>query len=227
YAGNGTVTLIPSGNSNNPTISANNIVTQASSSATSAWAQSVTSAQLNLGPLQNNGGPTFTQALLLGSVAIAAGNSTISNALPVSGKDQRGVNRITSDIGAYSFGIQVTTTAASGAGSLDAAITLANNTPGNDDINFNLTGTSPYTITLAAALPTILDVSTAGTLTINGLGAKNLVVDANQGNFSIFNIASGGNLSISGVTVTRARKTTGNGGAFNNAGTLTITNSTI
>jgi len=45
------VTLIPSGNSNNPTISANNIVTQASSSATSAWAQSVTSAQLNLGHL--------------------------------------------------------------------------------------------------------------------------------------------------------------------------------
>ncbi|MFZ9860109.1 MAG: choice-of-anchor Q domain-containing protein, partial [Gemmataceae bacterium] len=226
YAGNGTVTLIPSGNSNNPTISANNIVTQASSSATSAWAQSVTSAQLNLGPLQNNGGPTFTQALLLGSVAIAAGNSTISNASPVSGKDQRGVNRITSDIGAYSFGIQVTTTAASGTGSLDAAITLANNTPGNDDINFNLTGTSPYTITLAAALPTILDVSTAGTLTINGLGAKNLVVDANQGNFSIFNIAAGGNLNISGVNVTGVNSTN-NGGAFNNFGYLAVSNSTI
>jgi hypothetical protein len=234
YAGNGTVTLIPSGNSNNPTILANNIVTQASSSATSAWAQSVTSAQLNLGPLQNNGGPTFTMALLPGSVAIAAGNSTISNASPVSGKDQRGINRITSDIGAYSFGIQVTTTAASGTGSLDAAITLANNTPGNDDINFNLTGTSPYTITLAAALPTILNVSTAGTLTITGLGASSLNISGSDPtnlnnatrNFNIFNIASGGNLSISGVTVSGS-KTSGSGGAFNNAGILTVTNSTL
>ncbi len=226
YAGNGTVTLIPSGNSNNPTISANNIVTQASSSATSAWAQSVTSAQLNLGPLQNNGGPTFTMALLPGSIAIGNGNSTISNASPVSGKDQRGVNRITSDIGAYSFGIQVTTTAASGTGSLDAAITLANNTPGNDDINFNLTGTSPYTITLAAALPTILNVSTAGTLTINGLGASALTINGNQGNFSIFTINTGGNLTISGVTVSGAQ-TTGEGGAFNNSGILSVSNSTL
>jgi hypothetical protein len=46
-----------------------------------------------LGPLQNNGGPTFTQALLSGSPAIGAGSATISNATPINGLDQRGVTR--------------------------------------------------------------------------------------------------------------------------------------
>jgi hypothetical protein len=125
----------------------------------------------------------------------------------------------------------VTTTADSGAGSLRQAITDANASAANDIIEFNFAaGTAPYTITLASALPSIARTSTAGTLTITGLGASSLTIDANLGNFSIFDIASGGNLSISGVTVARARKTTtttGNGGAFNNAGTLTVSNSTL
>jgi hypothetical protein len=52
-----------------------------------------------LGPLQNNGGPTQTMALLLGSPAIGAGDTT--GAPPT---DQRGAPRIvngTIDIGAY------------------------------------------------------------------------------------------------------------------------------
>jgi len=121
----------------------------------------------------------------------------------------------------------VTTTADSGAGSLRQAITDANATSANDIIEFNFAaGTAPYTITLASALPTIATTSTAGTLTITGLGASSLRIDANRGNFSIFDIASGANLSISGVTVTGANKS-GVGGAFLNSGTLTITNSTI
>ncbi len=40
----------------------------------------------NLGPLQNNGGSTFTHALLPGSIAIDAGNSTLTT-------DQRGLAR--------------------------------------------------------------------------------------------------------------------------------------
>jgi hypothetical protein len=122
----------------------------------------------------------------------------------------------------------VTTTADSGAGSLRQAITDANATVANDIIEFNFAaGTAPYTITLASALPSIATTSTAGTLTITGLGASSLTIDANLGNFGIFNIDSGGNLSISGVTVTGARRTTDNGGAFINSGTLTITNSTL
>ena len=53
----------------------------------------------HLGPLQNNGGPTSTEALLPGSPAIGAGDPT--NAPPT---DQRGLPRIingTIDIGAY------------------------------------------------------------------------------------------------------------------------------
>jgi len=52
-----------------------------------------------LGPLQNNGGPTFTHALLSGSPAIDAGDNT---GAPTT--DQRGFSRIvggTIDIGAY------------------------------------------------------------------------------------------------------------------------------
>ena len=59
----------------------------------------VTAAVVNLGPLQNNGGPTFTHALLCGSLAIAAGDPVNSPAT-----DQRGFPRIINgriDSGAY------------------------------------------------------------------------------------------------------------------------------
>ena len=57
-----------------------------------------------IGPLANNGGPTQTHALLLGSPAIDAGSNTICDASPVSSVDQRGVSRpqgATCDIGAF------------------------------------------------------------------------------------------------------------------------------
>ena len=53
----------------------------------------VTAAQLNLGPLQNtNGGPTATEGLLAGSVAIGAGNPALVTSPPFSSPatDQRG-----------------------------------------------------------------------------------------------------------------------------------------
>ncbi|MFN6052875.1 MAG: hypothetical protein ACK47R_18760, partial [Planctomycetia bacterium] len=103
----------------------------------------------------------------------------------------------------------------------------ANTTAGNDTIDFAFaTGTSPYTITLASALPNIAATSTAGTVTINGLGPNNLVINAKQGNFNIFTIATGGNLTISGVTVTGANAA-GYGGALKNSGALSIFNSTL
>src|SRR5438445_2732159 len=58
-------------------------------------------AALKLGPLQNNGGPTLTHALLCGSPAIDAGDNT--SAPPT---DQRGFPRIvggTIDIGSYEY----------------------------------------------------------------------------------------------------------------------------
>jgi hypothetical protein len=55
----------------------------------------------NLGPLQNNGGPTFTMALTLTSPAFGAGNPNVSG-LPAT--DQRGLPRLTNgrlDLGAF------------------------------------------------------------------------------------------------------------------------------
>lgn len=57
-----------------------------------------------LGPLQNNGGPTKTHALLLGSTAIGTGDNTLCAAWPVLNLDQRGVTRPQGsqcDVGAY------------------------------------------------------------------------------------------------------------------------------
>ena len=61
-----------------------------------------------LDPLQNNGGPTLTHALLPGSPAIDAGHDAVCAAPPVNGVDQRGVSRPQGeacDIGAYELGI--------------------------------------------------------------------------------------------------------------------------
>lgn len=46
-----------------------------------------------LGPLQNNGGPTWTMALGSGSAAIDAANDAICAAAPVNNLDQRGITR--------------------------------------------------------------------------------------------------------------------------------------
>ena len=57
-----------------------------------------------LGPLQNNGGPTQTMALGPGSAAIDAANDAICAAPPVNNLDQRGIARPQGphcDIGAY------------------------------------------------------------------------------------------------------------------------------
>ncbi len=56
--------------------------------------------------LANNGGPTETIALPLGSAAIDAGNNAVCAAAPVNGVDQRGVTRpqhSQCDIGAYEY----------------------------------------------------------------------------------------------------------------------------
>ena len=124
---------------------------------------------------------------------------------------------------------RVTNTTDSGAGSLREAIIDANATTGNDQIIFDssvfLAGVGTI-ISLTAALPSIVDISTGGTLTITGPGASSLTIDANGGNYSIFSIDNGGDLTISGVTVTGANSPN-DGGAFKNSGSLTVTNSTL
>lgn len=62
-----------------------------------------------LGTLANNGGPTATHSLLLGSPAIGAGGNSTCAAAPVNGLDQRGISRPQGahcDIGAYEDTVQ-------------------------------------------------------------------------------------------------------------------------
>jgi hypothetical protein len=61
-----------------------------------------------LGPLANNGGSTWTLALLAGSPAIDAGNDSVCTNSPVSGLDQRGVTRPQGahcDIGSFELNV--------------------------------------------------------------------------------------------------------------------------
>lgn len=71
----------------------------------------VQSATINLGPLQDNGGPTFTHALLSGSTAIDTGDGAICAAAPVNNLDQRGMTRpqgAECDVGAFEADALVT-----------------------------------------------------------------------------------------------------------------------
>ncbi len=73
----------------------------------------LSAAALRLGPLQDNGGPTFTHALLCGSPAINAGDNT--GAPPT---DQRGFPRIVGgmiDIGSFEYNNSAPTITCSGA----------------------------------------------------------------------------------------------------------------
>jgi len=94
-----------------------------------------------LGPLQDNGGPTFTHELLAGSPAIEAGTNAGSPAT-----DQRGLARpagVNCDVGAYEYSAvpvcPVTTTADSGPGSLRECLVYANSNPGTP-VRFNIPG---------------------------------------------------------------------------------------
>ncbi len=105
---------------------------------------------------------------------------------------------------------------------LREAMTTANASAEADTIVFasSLFTGGAGTITLGSGLPTIAAASTAGALTITGPGAATLTITANNGNFRVFQVASGGNASLSGMTVTGVNST--GYGAIQNAGTLAI-----
>ncbi len=184
-----------------------------------------------LGPLQYNGGPTQTMLPQPNSPALNAGlSSTLST-------DQRGFPRptgtgVVSDLGAVQVGPLIVTTTAdstdtsavcdgSDTCSLRDAITLANS-QGSGDISFASSITStPSTITLGSALPPI----TATNITITGPGA-NLLTVSGKNLYQVFNINSSSvTASLSGLTI--ANGSAPAGGGINNAGTLTVSNSTL
>src|SRR5579884_1121992 len=158
----------------------------------------------DLGPLQNNGGPTQTMALLPGSPAIDAGDNTAPS-LPAT--DQRGYARIVGngiDIGAYEYGATPATADLSVQVNAPAGVPLGRQIPYQltvtnsssiDQSNVTLGDVLPANTTLVSWTPAAGWSSSAppagsssGTVSawVNSLSANNsatftLVVQVNSG----------------------------------------------
>jgi hypothetical protein len=160
-----------------------------------------------LGPLANNGGPTLTRALLLGSPAIGTGDPALAGQL-----DQRGVTRhITPSIGAYEGPRlwAVTTLADSGAGSLRDNLTHA----GNGELVAFAHGVYGV-ITLTSG-----ELQLPNGVTLFGPGANVLSVSGNNAS-RVFEVAAGSTARLEGLTVTAGNAS--QGGGIANHGTLTL-----
>ena len=97
------------------------------------------------------------------------------------------------------------------------AINAANAASSDDTISFSVDGT----FVLSSALPALAN---NGKLTIQGNGAANTVIDGNHA-VQPFQVSSGATVTINGVTIRYG--TAADGGGIDNAGTLTLNNSTI
>jgi hypothetical protein len=106
----------------------------------------------------------------------------------------------------------------SGAGSLRQAILDANATAGTDAITFSVSGT----IVLSSTLPTVTD---AAGLTIDGVG-QSITVGGNDA-VRVMVVDNGAALGLHNLTVAGGNAGTSDGGGINNAGTLSVTDSTF
>ncbi len=150
-----------------------------------------------LGPLQDNGGPTFTMALLPTSAAIDAGDDAVLGPPYNLSTDQRGRARRTGDhvdIGAYEFGgitRLVTTLNDSGGGSLRDALSVAMDL---DRIAFAPVVTGKIRLTTGELLIDKL-------LSVVGPGAAQLAISGNN-NSRVFHVGPLGAVNIYGLTIT-------------------------
>ncbi len=159
------------------------IVTNATGSTGIPAVSVKTAAQIALGPLQNNGGPTFTRLALAVSVLINAGNNAAAAALTT---DQRGFLRVVGpsvDIGATEFqppAVTVTLTVSPNATTpFHRAVTLtAQVTPTAAGTNNPVTGTVTFLVngTVLGTAP----VDATGKATFTTTAALPLPVGADQ-----------------------------------------------
>ena len=206
---------------------------------------------LNLLPLGNYGGPTQTMLPLPGSAAICAG---LASAVPDTPgttmsvtTDQRGFPLSPStcpsgkvDAGAVQTNyLTVTTSADPGTGTCpgsSCSLREAIATASDEDIDFSSTAFpptpgTPTTITLS---PTSGGLTISGQVNIVGPGANVAAVSGIEdvGAIAILTVDSGADAFVYGLTITggdnfTVNTTTGDGGAIDNEGTLTVSNSTI
>jgi hypothetical protein len=173
-----------------------------------------------LGPLQNNGGPTLTHSLSVGSPAIDAGNP---NFTPPPLYDQRGLghDRVVNgriDVGSFEVRERifvVTTSEDSGPGSLRDALAAVSD---GDFIQF----TTRVTLTSSEL---VIDKS----VTISAPGPNQLNLSVGRSNaqgtpeFRIFRVTPGNVVTIENFTIFGGRAETG-AGVFADHATLTINN---
>ena len=152
-----------------------------------------------LGPLQDNGGPTQTHALLAGSPAIDAGDDSVLGPPQNLVTDQRGAayprkQRLHVDIGAFEVELTVNKLEDTDDGvcsTTDCSLREAIGDAGPDDtINFDIGSTI---ILILGQL--VIDKD----LTIIGTGSGDLTISGNNAN-RIFDITAG-NVGISGMTI--------------------------
>ncbi|OYV96589.1 MAG: hypothetical protein B7Z73_00450, partial [Planctomycetia bacterium 21-64-5] len=219
-------------------VTANDSLIGNTAGATISGANNLLSVNPDLGPLADNGGPTQTLALLLGSPAIDAG----ANALAVDGAgnalatDQRGPGypRIVGpnvDIGAYEFNHTVVVSTASdendgnysfGHLSLREAVELADANSTVNGITFDPTVfATAQTIMLTGGQMELSAANVAITAPTAGL-----TIDANNSS-RVFQIDAGAAVTLTGLTLVNGT-TGGDGGAIlNDGGTLTLANSSL
>lgn len=131
-----------------------------------------------LGPLQNNGGPTFTRALLVGSPAIDAGDCARSDGTMIT-SDQRGILRPRGnacDIGAFEAAsdheLQLDQVAHTVSTQLDAAVSTRATQASVDAISQSVNGVATSVGSLSTALA-------ANEATVQALAATAIVINGN------------------------------------------------
>jgi hypothetical protein len=162
-----------------------------------------------LGPLQNNGGPTHTMALLPSSAAIDAGDDAICAAPPVNNRDQRGTIRPQGahcDIGAYEALPSSIVSVCDEAHLLAALV-------GGGTVTFNCSGTIILTAMITIAADTTID-SSRQSVTISGNNAVR-----------VFTVNPGVAVTLNALTITNGSAV--DGGGIYNSGTLIVSNSTF
>ncbi|MCA9102605.1 MAG: hypothetical protein KDA63_15705 [Planctomycetales bacterium] len=224
-------TAVANGRDVSGTVTANWSLIETTTGATINGANNITGFDPILDVLADNGGPTQTHALLAGSLAINGGNPAIASP---PANDQRGAPFVrengTIDIGAYeaqTFAFVVDTDVDESDGdfspgdvSLREALEITNANPGAETITFagSLAG-NPINLVLG-------QLTVSDDVTITGLGANDLVIDA-QGNSRVMRVTDSATVDISGLTLTGGNAGQG-GGLYNTLGaTTTLTAVTI